>query len=101
MRTEPKIRTQMDPRQFRAEHQTVRCRNASGEFTATVEIIHEGYDQQTTLFTLVVGIHYPRTPKGGGVSLTVEGGVARKEPDYFLTQRDFDDVISGGIISVP
>jgi hypothetical protein len=100
------IRTTIDPKDFRAKHKTILCRNAAGELTATTEIFYEDYDPATKLFTMQVGIYYPRNSTSGRISLAVIGmkdsrPVALKKPDYILTQKDFDAVMRGEVIEVP
>ena len=95
----------MDPRAFRVKYGTILCKHAGLEVTATTEIVNDHFDAHSQLYTLEVGLHYPRRSTGGAISLATvktQGGntVAVKQADYTLTQKDFDAVISGEVIDV-
>ena len=101
------IRTTIDPKEIRAKHSSVLVRYEDAvQVTADLEILNEDFDPATKMFTMEIGLHYPRRSAHNLVSLAApakkeERSVAIKLPEYMLPQEDFDAIMRDEIIAVP
>lgn len=100
------IRTKIEPNEIRAKHGRPVVRDGDFDVTAELEIIYEKLDTSTGMYSMEIGLHYPRRSSRPMVVFAMQASkdgkpVATKPPEYMITQREFDAIMRGESIQVP
>ncbi|HEY1786991.1 MAG TPA: hypothetical protein VGJ73_02490 [Verrucomicrobiae bacterium] len=100
------ICTKINPTEIRAKHGTPVVRDGGFDVTAELEILNEDWDERTGMYSMEIGLHYPRRLGRPVVVFAIRGSkdgkpVASTPPEYMMSQLDFDAVMRGEKIAVP